>query len=224
MIGTETEQVEQTAETHAEKSEKSNTHWRTWEYGCLVDMCVEGKSFSTIGETLTRTAAACLRMWKRLLAGDAECPTVYRANLEEARQKFKTLQKPAARPKPTGYEAMLSQVNEQYRQLAKNDGDLAAKISDVEKLLTYSLAIDVANGRLTGDEVGHFCPPNDARIVMAMAEHIRQFRNRERGLYDDPPTEADTMEGADKKPDEEKPLVKTGPGGDFTKDTKPSDV
>ncbi len=207
------------------EAEKSNTHWKAWEIGCLIDLCVEGKPFPVIAATLRRSAAACSREWLRLLNSEKECPTIYRPALEAARAKFQSQLNNPKQPAGKGgtaYEKMLNQVCEQYRQLARSGAEIKASMSDVEKLLTYSLALDVAAGRISYEEISHFCPPDAVRTVLETAGHISEFRRRQRGLGGG----TFTADEAENPPaaDAEKPLVVTGPGGDFQHETMPSDI
>jgi hypothetical protein len=142
----------------AKKPETSDTRWEDWHIGCLLDMAITGKSYTDIGATLKRTHGACLRMFNRLLDGDAPCPTHYAEALATAREKFT--------PLPAAHKATIAAI----------DPVVAAKITTVETMLQCILAVCILDGQTTIDEVQQICGSSTAAAVAAMVDALQITR------------------------------------------------
>ncbi len=178
-----------------------NTHWQDWEYGCLIDNCIKGESFESIGRRLDgprgRTAAAVHRMWQRLLAGIVEPPEAYKQKLEDARPKFLT-------PPPAGAKSVMISANavehmrqavEQYKKLSAGHGEITGYLANLAGICVTTLAAMIVGDLVTTDEVTHTLDPNASALVLAKVEHIREYRRRRAGLADQQEPQP-TQEGA----------------------------
>lgn len=158
---------------------KSKTHWAEWEIGCLIYRTIRGVGLGGIATGMDRSVSACRTMLGRLLKGEAECPASDTEALEKLREQNT--------PKPHTRQAD-QQIIEQYLQLAKNDEAIKATLAEVETMITYSLAMDVYDERITLDEIAHLCPGEMAHAVGETFGKIRLFRREHADLFDKGPS------------------------------------
>ena len=194
------------------RPEKSKCHWQGWELTYLLGKIAEGEELETVGRALNRSAAACRRMLQRLLDGETPCPPGGKELLARAQAKLKPpTAKPAPRLRP------LEAVRAEYRAIGQRLEKMFQVMCDIEKLLLYWLATEVAAGRLSMDEIVAYCPPPIARPVRVLADGISKFRQAGggKGLADSPAAERNAAG--------ELPLVVTGQGETAQK-TYPEDL
>lgn len=167
---------------------RTNRHWAEWEYGCLIDKCLAAIPYSKIAAVLDRTPAACERMFKRLIDGDAEAPAAYKQKLDDARSKF------LAPPRPSGKPTALGMVIEQYKRLAGCNSEIKGMLTGIGELCNIMLAVTIVNIPAKRDEVIHLLNHAAAQRLLDKVEHIREYRRRQSGIVDQQPADPETSQ------------------------------
>jgi len=175
-------------ESTDKKPARDKCHWTEWEIGLLIARTDEGTPIVAIAEHLYRSPRGCKNELDRLIA-DAKrtnCPPGSRAALDRlTERRAAALCTKQAAPAPGGvgggygkkaYDRMLDAVREQYKALGGNITETAKRMAEVEKLMSYSLAIDVVGGHIGEAEIREFCDPLDAYRIAAIAKRITAFR------------------------------------------------
>ncbi|MCK4624355.1 MAG: hypothetical protein KAV00_03525 [Phycisphaerae bacterium] len=182
----DTERNQDPAEpTGCARTSKTNTHWGEWEIGCLLNQLRDGWKLGPIAVDLHRTEAACKRMLARLVDGETPCPKQYKSLFEEVRERFPAESKRHAHPKSPGQ--CREEIRQQYQALDDNIDTIRKLIIATDQTLSYILALDIIDGRITFNEVYHHCPNIISRITKDMVNRIKTFRKEHADLFNKPP-------------------------------------
>ncbi|HUX00602.1 MAG TPA: hypothetical protein VMY35_06425 [Phycisphaerae bacterium] len=216
------------ADTDVVESSKSNTHWHDWEIGMLLARLGEGRPIEEIASALRRSPDAARRMLKRLIDGDAACPPGSGDDLQAVRLAAEARAEP--QPPKAGASPALKAVREQYLALARSVGETNRALAQVEQLLQFSLALDLAADHhplRPRELVSFLAGRRQALAILVLADELRKIRGLPSCFLDQARVQHTDLEeaGPAQRPNAagELPLVSTGQG-DGAKNLYPEDL
>lgn len=150
-------------DTQPATDDRSGSHWRDWEKGCLIEGLSSGRAIEDIASQLGRSNDAVRREFDRLLNGQTDCPDGYSDLLADLQKRL--LPRGCKTADPFG---------EQYTTISTRLNALEREIRDQAALGRMRLALLVASGSVPARIVHKALGPRNARGVLNLAETLKE--------------------------------------------------